>query len=143
MNARRLVVSMCFISVLGWGAACRSPVRPSNSLTGAWTGAFSEGAGDSGTVALTLTQVGPGITGAFTSSSMGSLLGRSGTVAGTLDGAVLSLALKPDTAIACAGFTLSGTAMLTGAVDGARMSGSLVTLTCTGAAGGSVDLKRE
>jgi hypothetical protein len=138
---RQLMVATAIVGV----AACGSDVSsPSGSLTGAWSGPITGEASVTGSARVVLTQTGSGVAGTFTTAYADATLDRSGSTGGTLVSNVLTMTLTPGTPLACGGgVTLSGTLSATLTVAADRLTGSYSGLTCGGATGGTLDLRRE
>ena len=138
-------VVTCFVLSFFLAAGCgrRLPTTPTPLLDGTWTGSIVHSLAGTGTMVLTMSQVGVGVTGTWSADFAGDAYDRRGSAGGTVHGPQLALFLTPETPLNCGpGLGLSGTLALDGTVAGDRVTGTYVTLTCDGAEDGSVDVMR-
>ncbi len=123
--------------------ACDQPVAPSRVLAGDWTGTITDSAAGNGALSLTITQTGPGISGAWASTFGDTSFNRSGSLSGTITGSPIVLFLTPTIPIACPTGSLTGTLSLSTTVQGNRLTGTYTVLTCSGVNTGSVAVERR
>jgi hypothetical protein len=111
---------------------------------GTWTGTLVDDTGAKATMTLDLKQTGPSVAGTFVSASTSGAVAGAGTTSGTASGSTVVIFLTRSAPVVCVSpaLTLSGSVSATLTLANQKLTGRYTTLTCTGAAGGTIELSR-
>jgi hypothetical protein len=141
--ARMSRVVPIVLVALTLAAGCRSRTAPSDEIAGDWRGTIVDSVSGSGTIGMTLKRQGPALSGTWSATFGVSGETRSGVVSGTLVGASVTLVFVYDPPMTCAGGqTIESTMAFNGTLAAAGWAGSYVTLACSGARTGTIDVAR-
>src|SRR5690242_13180433 len=106
--------------------ACRDPApTASDAIGGDWRGTIVDSDAGTGSVSVSLTESGAGLSGTWSDTFADTSKNRRGTASGTIAAGTVSLFLTPDASIACAsGATFSGTLGATLTLRAGRLAGA-------------------
>ena len=123
---------------------CRSRTGPTDEIAGAWIGTIADSAAGAGAMDMTLKRVGPALSGSWSATFTASGERRSGTINGTLVGSNVSMIFGYEPPMVCAGGErLESTMAFNGTLSAGGVSGAYVTLTCSSARTGTIEMKRQ
>ena len=120
-----------------------NPVSPREDLTGTWVGSVVDNEHGPGSAALTVTALPLGVTGTWSFTFAAAGRTRSGTLGGTSVGTTVSWFMTPAMPTACGVTTISGTLALAGTIEGGRLRGQYIRITCDSVEGGSIDVTKR
>jgi len=125
-------------------ASCRSRTGPTDELAGPWTGSITDSVAGAGVMDVTIKRTGPALSGSWSATFTVSGERRTGTFSGTLVGATVATVFGYEPPMVCVGGeTLPSTMAFTGTLSANGLSGPYVTLTCSSARTGTIDLRRQ
>jgi hypothetical protein len=141
MRRRVTLGSLALAFALAWGACggSSSTSPTSVSLNGNYSGPIADTVYGSGTILMTLSQNGSGLTGTYSSQFPAAGVQGGGSMSGTVNnGQSLSASLQPSNPILCP-YQLTGTI----AGGGASISGTFASFNCTVTETGTFNVSRQ
>ena len=134
----------CGVAVVAIVSGCRSRTAPTDEIAGAWAGTIADSVAGAGVMDVTVKRTGPALSGTWSATFSVSRERRSGTFSGTLLGSTVSMIFGYEPPMLCAGGEkLDSTMAFTGTLGADGWSGPYVTLTCSIARTGTIELKRQ
>lgn len=145
MIGKACILLVAAALAINCGSSPTSP-GPGNAadFRGMWTGTLVDDSGAKATMSLDLEQNGLAVSGTFVSSSTARDIAGTGTTSGTASGSTVVIFLTRVLPVVCVSpaLTLSGAISATLTLANQRLTGRYTTLTCAGAAGGTIELNR-
>lgn len=135
---RRMVVLLAIVVSACGGKNTGTTPSPASALTGSWAGQANAPGSPAGTasVAATIAQSGATLSGTWLTNYANPIYNGSGTLAGSVTGASLSLTLNPSVPTACP-YNVTATTNGSSTIDG-----TYATVNCTVALGGTFTLRK-
>lgn len=129
-----VVLGALILSACGGDSGPAAPSQATVNLSGTWVGAISDSLAGNGSVRMTLTQGGNGLTGSF--ATVYPIGNGGGSLNGTVTGSAVSATVQPSVANQCP-FTVNAT------MSGSSLSGTFAAFSCSGVETGSFSVTKQ